>query len=165
MVKEFGEFFGELVKDYLVVVEGYELVETEVPYSFKHQVGKIRRFPSPSDIDVVGMKRNQVTFVSCRESTENQARWTKDVHDLRRALDAKKFKGHKVRLAVAFARSPDTAKRKSMISYFKAKGVRVLLLQDMITRLLSDVRSGKKWMTYGRYAWFLKYLNEFDLLA
>lgn len=169
MVKEFGEYLEELVKDYLVVIEGYELVEIEVPYSFKHPIAHISQFSSPSDIDVVGMKGNRVLFVSCREQPGNNKAWARDVRNLKRAKTVKTFYGHGIHLAVAFAAAPKAVKRKKiLVNFFKVRGVRVLFFKDMATKLLSNVkemdREGK-YLTYGRYTWFFKWLIKSKLLT
>ena len=78
MVKELGTFFEEFVRVYLHVVEECQVVEVDYPFKITPQdyqevLGK-RRQSYWSDVDVLGIKGNDVHLISCTESivTEKQ---------------------------------------------------------------------------------------------
>ena len=59
-------------------------------------------------------------------------------------------------------------RKKILVNFFKVRGVRVLFFKDRATKLLSNVKEKDregKYLTYGRYTWFFKWLIKSKLLT
>jgi hypothetical protein len=138
VVEEFGEYLEELVKDYLTIVEGYDLVDIEVPRSPKHSTKHktISETASRSDIDVAAVKGKVMVIVSCRERPGGAENWKKVAEQLKRARIAKDFQNLEVHYAVAYANYSKEVVENDIREFFKVRGVRVLFLEEMAEEVL-----------------------------
>ena len=124
MVEELGDYLEELVKDYLTIVEGYSLAEIEAPHPLKH--------PSHNGAtEVAAVKGKVMMIVSCRERAGAAEDLQKDVDQLKRARKAEHLRDFKVQYSVAYASYPKEATEGGIRRFFKARGVRVLFLEEM----------------------------------
>ena len=131
VAEELGDYLEELVKDYLTIVEGYNLTEIEAPHPLKHPSHK-------AATEVAGVKGKVMIVVSCRERAGAAEDWTRDVEHLMRARKAKGVRDLKVQHAVAYASYPKETAEGDFRRFFKARGVQVLLLEEMEEAVLME---------------------------
>ena len=130
MVVEFGDYLEELVKDYLTIVEGYNLAEIEAPHPLKNPASH-KAATETAPPEVAGVKGKVMMVVSCRERPRGAEDWKKDVEQLMRARKAKDIQDFKVRYSVAYANHPKEIVKDDFRQFFKVRGVRVLFLEEM----------------------------------
>lgn len=169
MVKEFGQYLEELVKDYLLIVKKFDLADIEYPYQFKRKIQHkhVSRSIYPSDIDVIGIKGSAVFFIECREKIKTKKKWLEDIEELKRAKENTNFKESDVKIAIAFADYPSDKKKKEIQDFASKNHVMILYLKEMLEELIEQIREMKKQrkrLTYGRYAWMLKYMYKLKLI-
>jgi hypothetical protein len=124
VAEDLGDYLEELVRDYLTIVEGYNLAEIETPEPLKHSSRK-------RATEVAGVKRNLMMVVSCRERPGAAKDWTRDVEHLTRARKAKGIRDPKVQYAVAYVSYPKKTVEGDLRRFFKTRGVQVLFLEEM----------------------------------
>ena len=137
MVKELGTFFEELVKEYLDIKEECEFVEVDYPFKITRQdyediEGKERQ-AHWSDIDVLGVKGNNVYLVSCRE-------YIGTIEDVKRIIKQLDFAEKATK-----RKFPDKNTVKKIACIMKHKNcvfenVEVTYLKDMINELIGKIR-------------------------
>ena len=138
MVEELGGYLEELAKDYLVIVEGYNLAEIEASRSLKQSTSHraTTETTAPSDIEVAGVKGKVLMIVSCRERPGGAEDWKDDVERIKRARKAKDLQDFRVQYSMAYANYPKESVRNDFRQFFKVQGVRVLFLDEMAEELL-----------------------------
>lgn len=165
MVREFGQFLEELVKDYLIFVRGFEVVDLDYSYQLPINImlrGKGVNVRYPTDIDVVGvrLKDNEVWLIECQEELGE-----KDTQRLE-----KKFERHI--LYSPFSKEKNNIKRviatcKERSGFPRNKFDNILLADEMIKEIvkkIEDLSKGKSRLTYGRYAWVLRWMKDYKML-
>ena len=170
MVREFGQSLEELVKDYLMFVKEFDIVDTGYPYQLPPSTIKHRNrnfaVRYPTDIDVVGVKLedNEVWLIECQERVEK-----KDTEKLRKKFERhlkyspfseKKQKKYKIKKKIAICRASNG---------FPDDKFDILRADDMIKEIAEKIEKIKKEkhsrLTYGRYAWILKWMKYHKMLT
>jgi len=157
MVKELGTFFEEFTKEYLHIVEGCENVVTNRPFKITPEdykaVEGINRQAYWSDIDVFGVKENDIHLISCSEIIGTKKKVNKIEKNLIYAERAirREFPDKGILKRVACV-----SKRKDLF-----KDVEILYLKDMFSFLLRNIQLRGKTEQYVRYPseWLIRALD------
>jgi len=137
VVEEFGDYLAELVKDYLTIVEGYNLAEIEAPHPLEHPASR-KAATGIAPIEVAGVKGKVMMVASCAERPGGPDDWEDDVEQLMRARKAKDVQDLKVQYSVAYADYPKEIVKADFRRFFKVRGVRVLFLEEMEEAVLME---------------------------
>lgn len=167
MVREFGNYLEELVKDYLIIVEGFDVVDVDFPYQLppnRIRYGK-RKVRYPTDIDVVGirLKGNEIWLIECQEEVaekDNKKFEKKFKRHAEYSPFSERYDGkYKIEMKIAACH---------MKEGFPKNKFDVLRVDEMINKIDKEIQNLKdkkhSRLTYGRYAWILKWMRYHKIL-
>lgn len=162
MVKEFGTFWEDFVKEYIVVVDGIKFVGQDLPYqitkTIKNHKTKVRY---PTDIDLVGFKHGKLRIIECKEKTSNSdaKRIIKKLKNSYKSLNLGEKK-LKVKKYVATIKKCDNKVEKT----FKNGEIEIMEFEKMFNVLqkkyFERFKDKKSRLVYGPFGWLIRSLFE-----
>ena len=159
MVKEFGQFLEEVTKEFLELVEEFDIVTQDYLIEYEKNIklyGKRIKKTHPSDIDIIGIKGKELWIIECQEylyKGNNKKLNEKFKYALKSLEFSKKYK---IKKGVACCQRH----RKFDISPYD----KIFYFKEMIVSM-NKKRFEYNWLSYGRIEWLLKWMNYTKILS
>lgn len=164
MVKEFGQFLEEVTKEFLELVGEFDIVTQDYLIEYQKTIklfGKNIPKTHPSDIDIIGIKGEELWIIECQEylcEGDNE----KLNEKFKYAIESLNFsKKYKIKRGIACCQRHIRFEidHYDKIFYFKEM---LILMNETMKKIILEYDS---WLSYGRLEWLLKWMNYTKILS